>query len=113
MGMAKAVVFTAFALSPFISPVKIKSMIKLKMYVLSISSVLKRFYLMMAIVIIFGYLNQWILAAVLAMIVAFSAMAGVSVRKAKPMQSSIGKKNNNVIPVETKPTTEEMSEVII
>jgi hypothetical protein len=48
---------------------------------------------MMAIVIIFAILNQYMLAIVVGYIIAVSALLGVSVTISKPKRSPISKKN--------------------
>ena len=63
-------------------------MLQFKAFDLSITGVAYRFYLMIAVAGIFGLLNLWALATVLAFIVAVSFIVGVSVTKVKPTKVS-------------------------
>ena len=54
---------------------------KIKIFDLNIASLVLRFYLMMAVVIIFSFLGQFTLAAVLGYILALSVILGASFRK--------------------------------
>ena len=63
-------------------------MLQFKVFDLSVAGVVWRFYLMMAVVVVFGYLNLWALAAILAFIVAVSFIVGTSVKKVEPKKSS-------------------------
>ena len=62
--------------------------------------ILAEVYLMMAVAVIFGILNQWTLAAILAFIVAFSFIVGISVNIVNPEKSSIGEKKDQLSTVE-------------
>lgn len=57
-----------------------------KVFDLSISSLVLRFYFMMAVIVTLGFLNQWILATVLGFLVGISFTVGISVHLAKPEQ---------------------------
>ncbi|MBK8501123.1 MAG: hypothetical protein IPL46_02370 [Saprospiraceae bacterium] len=67
-------------------------MLKLKAFDLSISGIVYRFYLMMALAAIFGFLSQWTLAAALAFTVAVSFIIGLSVHMVKPEKVAVNKK---------------------
>ena len=61
-------------------------MLQLETLNLSIQNVILRFYAMMGIVIILGFMNQWLLAAVTAFVLAMSTILGVSFKwKKKPV----------------------------
>ncbi len=57
-----------------------------KVFDLSISSLVLRFYFMMAVIVTLGFLNQWILATVLGFLVGISFTVGISVHLTKPEQ---------------------------
>ena len=57
---------------------------------------------MMAVVVIFGHLNQWALAAILAFIVAVSFIVGISVKVVKPKEYSFIQTKDKLSPVDKK-----------
>lgn len=67
-------------------------MIKVKMYDLSVSGVVFRFYFMMGVAIALGELALWTLAAVLALFLAVSMILGVSI-KVVPKTSKVTTKD--------------------
>ena len=71
-------------------------MIKLKVFDLSISGVVWRFYLMMALTAVFGFFSQWALAAILAFTVAISFIVGVSVHLVKSEQVAVSQKGGRL-----------------
>jgi hypothetical protein len=67
---------------------------------LSINGIVWRTYLTMAVVVvIFGFLNQWALTAVLAFTVAVSFIVGITVTIVKLKQVSTEKKSDKLSPV--------------
>ncbi|MFT4754496.1 MAG: hypothetical protein ACI85Q_002055 [Salibacteraceae bacterium] len=67
---------------------------------MSINGIVWRTYLTMAVVVvIFGFLNQWALTAVLAFTVAVSFIVGITVTIVKLKQVSTEKKSDKLSPV--------------
>jgi hypothetical protein len=81
-------------------------MIKLKAFDLSVSGVVWRFYLMMALAAIFGFLHQWALAAILAFIVAISFIVGISVHIVKPEKLAVSEKVSRLRSMDKKANTQ-------
>ncbi len=75
-------------------------MIRLKAFDLSVSGVVWRFYLMMAFAVVFGALNQWILAAILAFTTAISFIVGVSVHITEPEKVAVHGSGTKLHPME-------------
>lgn len=82
-------------------------MIKFKAFDLSVSGVVGRFYLMMALATIFGFLNQWTLAAVLAFTVAISFIVGISVHSVKPEKLAVNEKGGELHSMQQKANTQQ------
>lgn len=77
-------------------------MIRFKAFNLSVSGVVGRFYLMMALTTIFGFLQQWTLAAALAFTVAISFIVGISVRSVKAEKLAGSEKGGKLLSMEKK-----------
>lgn len=75
-------------------------MLQFKAYDLSVSSVVWRYYLMMAIIVGLGFLNLWALAVILALIVAVSFIVGISVNIVKPKKTLLIEKSGKLSPVD-------------
>ena len=71
-------------------------MLQFKAFELSIAGTVWRFYLMMAVTIILGFLNQWILATILAFTIAVSFIVGISVNLVNPEKLAIGEKTGKL-----------------
>ncbi len=71
-------------------------MLQLRAFDLSISGVVWRFYLMMAVAVIFGSMSQWVLAASLAFIVAISFIVGLRVHIEKPQKLAVSETGNKL-----------------
>ncbi|GJM36403.1 MAG: hypothetical protein DHS20C18_54040 [Saprospiraceae bacterium] len=65
-------------------------MLQFKIFKLNISGVVMRFYLMMAVTLILGLLNQWALAAILGFTIAISFILGTKADYTK--KATVGKK---------------------
>lgn len=80
-------------------------MIKLKFFSLSVTNLVLRFYLMMAIVVAFGLMSQWILAIVVGYTVGVSSLLGISVRRVEDMKAAVAeqKEKKNLRQVEKSP----------
>ena len=71
---------------------------KMRLFDLSIAGVVERFYLMMAIVVLFGFLGKFTLATIFGFAIATSFILGVSHRKAT--KKAIVKEKSKLSPVE-------------
>lgn len=80
-------------------------MIKLKFFSLSVTNLVLRFYLMMAIVVAFGLMSQWILAIVVGYTVGVSSLLGISIRRVEDMKAAVAeqKEKKNLRQVEKSP----------
>lgn len=80
-------------------------MIKLKFFSLGVTNLVLRFYLMMAIVVAFGLMGQWIVAIVVGYTVGISSLLGISVRRVEDKKAAVAeqKEKKNVRQVEKSP----------
>lgn len=69
---------------------------------LSINNVVARFYLMIAVTLIFGFLGQWTLAAIFGYVIGLSAILGLSKQFGPPKSQAkiISKKEAKMLQIE-------------